>query len=160
MVYFSTIYKQALVTLQSQTFAELTDSDLKDLLDTLLMRSIADFRFPRVSLTYDDAPLAGATEDNLGYYFTADVTQNEFNVLLALMKRLWLQQQLDNEDLFEQKYMDASIRTHSSANMLSKLKERYEIAIEECNQAQYDYSRVGSGASRVTVIYKGLDSEQ
>jgi len=156
MVYFSTIYTQALVTLQSQTLAELTDSDLKDLLDVLLMRSIADFRFPRISLTYT---VATPDTENLGYYFSADVTQNEFNVLLAMMKQLWLQQQLDNEELFEQKYFDASIRTHSSANMLAKLKERYELAVEECNIAQYNYSRAGSGASRITVIYNGLDSE-
>lgn len=157
MVYFSKIYKQALVTLQSNTLAELTDSDLKDLLDVLLMRSIADFRFPRISLAYDDTPIENEPE-NSGYYFYADVTQSEFNVLLALMKRLWLQQQLDNEDLFEQKYFDASIRTHSSANMLAKLKERYELAIEEVNTAQYNYSRVNLNTSRMSVIY-GEDDE-
>jgi hypothetical protein len=156
MVYFSDIHTQALVTLQSPTFAEMTDSDLTELLDVLLMRSIAEFRFPRVSLGYEaSTPIT----DNLGYVFDADVTQNEFNVLLVIMKKLWLQQQLDNEDLFEQRYMDASIRTHSSANLLSKLKERYEIAIEESEQAQYNYSRVNSNASRVSVIYNGLDSE-
>lgn len=142
MVYFEEINKQLLNTISSSTLSGMSDFEIDETLAMLMFRAIADFRFPQIALTYDKE-----VNSNLGtqkYYFTNDITQKEINVLLALMKKYWLEQQLDSERNFEMLYYDKDVRTFSRGNIMQQLKARYEDAKFAAEQAQFDYGRVDS----------------
>lgn len=151
MLYFSEIHKQVLNTLKSNTFSKLTDAEIEESLDLLLLRAVADFRYPNVPLTYNEV------EDSFGtkaYVFTEDVTQNEINVLLSLMKLYWIEQQLDNENRFEDIFYDRDVKTYSRANMMKTLNDRYDQALKESRTAQYNYSRVKDNKPTFGDIYE------
>lgn len=142
MVYFEEINKQLLNTLNSSTLAGMSDYEIDETLALLMFRAIADFRFPQMELTYQQE-----LNPNLGtkkYYFTNDITQKEINVLIALMKKYWLEQQLDSERNFEMLYYDKDVRTFSRGNIMQQLRTRYEDAKLAADQAQFDYGRVDS----------------
>lgn len=151
MLYFSEIHRQALNTLKSSTYAKLPDSAIQESLDLLLLRAIADFRFPRVPLTYEKIVDEYGLE---AYVFTEEVTQNEINVLLALMKLYWIQQQLDNENRFEDIFYDRDVRTYSRANLMKTLNDRYNDAQKDVKIAQYNYSRVKDNKPTLGDIYE------
>lgn len=139
MIFFSTFYNQVLNTMKSNTIAEMSDNDIVQMLDMMLFRAIADFRFPDVSLDFIETenPRTG----NLENAFVENVTQRELNVLLVLVKQYWLEQQLDNENQFASLYYDKDVKTYSAANLLKQINDRYENAKEESRIAQYNYSR-------------------
>lgn len=151
MLYFSEIHKQILNTLKSNTFSELTDAEIDESLDMLLIRAVGDFRYPRISLEYkkvDDG------NGNMVYAFTENVTQKEINVLLSLMKMFWLEQQLDNENRFEDIFYDRDVKTYSRANMMRTLNDRYRDAKADARAAQYNYSREEDNKPRFGDIYE------
>ena len=139
MIFFSTFYNQVLNTMKSNTIAEMSDNDIVQMLDMMLFRAIADFRFPDVSLDFIETenPRTG----NLENAFVENVTQRELNVLLVLVKQYWLEQQLDNENQFASLYYDKDVKTYSAANLLKQINDRYEKSIQESRMAQYNYSR-------------------
>jgi hypothetical protein len=140
MIYFEDINKQLLNTLNSSTLAGMSDYEVDETLALLMFRAIADFRFPQMALTYQQE-----LNPNLGtkkYYFTNNITQKEINVLLALMKKYWLEQQLDSERNFEMLYYDKDVRTFSRGNIMQQIRTRYEDAKIAAEQAQFDYGRV------------------
>lgn len=152
MLKFSEIHKQVLNTLKSNTFSSLTDSEIEESLDMLLIRAVADFRFPNVSLAYEQTSDEGSSETY--YVFTEDITQNEINVLLSLMKLYWLEQQLDSENRFEDLYYDRDVKTYSRANMMKTLNDRYKDAQLDVRTAQYNYSRVKDNKPTLGDIYE------
>ena len=135
---FSSLYDQALNTLKSNTFANMTDKDIENYFSSLAKRAIADFRFPKVSLEYE---VQNQQDGHPEYTFKEEITQKEVNVLLVLIKKYWLEQQIDNETSFEDLYYDRDVRTFSRGNMIRSLNERYEKACDEAKRVQYDYSR-------------------
>lgn len=146
---FSDLHLQLLNTIQSDTLASMSDEDIARTLNLVLIRAIADFLFPRVSLDYERIP--GEIED---YQFVEKITQKEINVILALSKKIWLEQQLDNENHLESVYYDKDVRTHSRANLLKQLNSRYQVAQEEVRLAQYNYSRSLDNKPTVGDIYE------
>lgn len=139
MLYFSEIHRQILNTLKSNTFSQLMDAEIEEHLNMLLIRAIGNFRYPRIPLDYQEIEDEITKEKD--YVFTEEVTQKEINVLLTLMKVYWLEQQLDNESLFEDLFYDRDVKTFSRANMIRTLNDRYKDAKEESKIAQYNYSR-------------------
>lgn len=125
---FHSLYPQILDSLKSDTLAEMTDHDIQLYLDNLIKRAAGDFWFPRIDLSY--GLVSSSDPDDLA--FNNNITQKEINVLLAFIKRFWLEQQLDDEKKMEQKYFDSAIRTHSQANMIMALRQRYQDAVKEC----------------------------
>ena len=148
---FKSLYPQILDSLKSDTLAEMTDHDIQLYLDNLIKRAVADFLFPRIDLSYGLV----SQSDPDDFAFVNDITQKEINVLLTLIKRFWLEQQIDDEEKMEQRYFDASIKTHSQANMLVSLRQRYVDAIKECDVAQHNYSRSLNNKPTVGDIYNG-----
>lgn len=148
---FKSLYPQILDSLKSDTLAEMTDHDIQLYLDNLIKRAAGEFWFPRIDLSYSLASISDP--DDLA--FDNDITQKEINVLLTLIKRFWLEQQIDDEEKMEQRYFDASIKTHSQANMLVSLRQRYVDAIKECDVAQHNYSRSLNNKPTVGDIYNG-----
>lgn len=146
---FKSLYPQILDSLRSDTLANMTDHDIQLYFDNLIKRAVGEFWFPRIDLSYDLATV-GDPDD---YAFDNDITQREINVLLAFIKRFWLEQQLDDEKKMEQKYFDSAIRTFSQANMISSLRQRYQDAVKECYLAQHNYSRSVANKSTIGDIY-------
>jgi len=148
---FKSLYPQILDSLKSNTLAEMTDHDIQLYFDNLIRRAVGDFLFPRIDLSY--GLVSQSDPDDLA--FVNDITQKEINVLLTLIKRFWLEQQIDDEEKMEQRYFDASIKTHSQANMLVSLRQRYVDSIKECEVAQQNYSRSVNNKPTVGDIYNG-----
>ena len=147
---FKSLYPQILDSLKSDTLANMTNHDIQLFLDNLIRRAVADFLFPQIDLSYG----LQFEDDPDDYAFVNDITQKEINVLLILIKRFWLEQQIDDEEKMEQRYFDAAIKTHSQANMLIALRQRYQDALKECVIAQYNYSRSLNNKPTVGNIYK------
>jgi hypothetical protein len=151
---FAELYPQILDSLKSDTLAALTNYDLKVYLDGLIKKAVAAFLFPRIDLGYDINPDDDdAFDDN--YYFFNTITQKEKNVLLVFIKRFWLEQQIDDDSKMEQRYFDAALKTHSQANMIVALRQRYNDALKECEMAQYNYSRSINNTPTIGDIYNG-----
>lgn len=149
MILFSTIHAQVLNTLKSNTFANMHDYQIEQYLDAVLLRAISDFRYPKIDLSYSQQEVEGETV----YVFDNDITQNEINVLLTLMKKHWLEQQLDDESRFQDVYYDRDVKTYSRGNMMKVLTERYELASKAAEKAQYDYSRVTNKKFTYDLMY-------
>ena len=146
---FKSLYPQILDSLKSDTLAEMTDHDIQLYLDNLIKRSAAAFLFPKIDLSYGLA--SESDPDDLA--FVNDITQKEINVLLTFIKRFWLEQQLDDESKMEQRYFDSAIRTHSQANMVMALRQRYQDAMKQCEIEQNHYSRSVANKSTIGDIY-------
>lgn len=140
---FNTFYPQILATLKSKTIAAMSDAQIESYFNDLVIRAIAAFRFPKIPLTYTSAEVDGETV----YTFDENITQREINVLLVLVKMYWLEQQKDNEELFETLYYDRDVKTYSRGNMIKSLKDNYDVAKKNAKTAQYNYSRIASDGS-------------
>lgn len=151
MTKFSEIHRQVLNTLKSSSIAAMDDYDIELMLNDMIIRAVANFRFPKISLTYHEIEDDNETVE---YEFDNTITQRELNVLLVLVKLAWLEQQLDNEVNFDNVYYDKDVRIHSRGNLLKAIQDRYNMAKQEAKTAQYDYQRVtGDGDYAVKDIY-------
>lgn len=116
---FRDIYNQFLTYLSSCTFADLSDTELENELEKFLLRALADFRFPQVSLEYkteevekteivkhDEHSIEPKTEalvikDNNDHFIRRiaidkifideKFSQREVNVIIAYMKKYYLE---------------------------------------------------------------------
>jgi hypothetical protein len=147
---FSVIHQQVLNTLKSSTLAAMEDYEIEVMLNDMIIRAVAEFRFPKIVLTYEEITDANSTVE---YQFVNTLTQREINVILALVKKAWIEQQLDNESNFENTFYDKDVRLHSRGNLVKALQDRYELAKKDAERAQYDYYRVSEGTPAVGDIY-------
>lgn len=139
MTKFSEIHRQVLNTLKSSTLAAMEDYDIEVMLNDMIIRAVGNFRFPKIDLAYEEIV---DYNDTIEYQFVNTITQKEINVILALVKVAWLEQQLDNESNFENTYYDKDVRLHSRGNLIKSIQERHEAAKLEAKTAQYNYYRV------------------
>jgi hypothetical protein len=137
-----------LESIDSCTLSDLTNTILQDQLNMLAERAIADFKFPKYSLAYVyDSTVNPASGIPYGYYFTeldGPLTQKEYNVIVAHMKKYWVEFQISQERLFQNAYYDKDIRLHSPGNTLDKLDKMYKTFIGVALKAERDYSRVNT----------------
>lgn len=133
---FDDIYEQFLTYVRSCTYADLTDEELDSINYKFLIRALAEFRFPQVSLDYTET----VVEEKTIYTFT-EITQREINVLLAYMRKYFLEWILTREKNFEQQYYDMTTRTFSQANLVAQMNAAYKTAIKEANDVNFDYTR-------------------
>ena len=150
---FSDIHMQILYTMKSNTMAEMSDEQLSGYLNAMLIRAIGDFRFPQVPLTY--TKVEATLGEPVDYQFTNEITQREINVLLALVKKNWIEHQLDNESLFQETYYDGDVKVFSKGNLINVLNQRLDAAKKEMKTVQYNYSRVRpDGSPSVGAIHE------
>lgn len=142
---FTDVYVQFLNTLQSDTLAELSDADIVAYLDELMIKAIADFSFPYVSLEFN-------TGDD-GYEFTNSVTQREVNVLLVMLKSFWLEESLDNDGLFGVIYFDRDVKTYSAGNKIKAMQARYELSKDDVRKALNKYYAANENIAQIGNIY-------
>lgn len=144
MVSFETLYNQFLSSISSYTLIQLSDFEIQQELFNLAERSIASFKFPKISLVYT------FNEDEQIHQFNEDITQKEKNIILAYMKLFWIEYQISKEERFQSQYYDNNVRTFSHANMMAQLNRMQENFSKAAKQAEYDYSRIAiDGKPRV-----------
>lgn len=136
MTSFEKLYDQFLSTVSSYTLTQLTNDDIQAELFNLVERSIAAFKFPKISLAYT------LNEDDYVHYFTETLTQKEINVILAYMKLFWVEYQISNEQRFLTQYYDDKVRTFSQGNVMAQLNRLHENFIENAKRTEYEYGRV------------------
>lgn len=136
MVSFEILYNQFLSSISSYTLSQLSDYEIQAELFNFAERAIANFKFPKVDLSYTLNP-----SDEI-YYFDNNPGQKEFNVLLAYMKLAWVEFNLSKEEKLQTLYYDDNVRTFSAANMLAQLNRMHENFVSAAKQAEYDYSRI------------------
>lgn len=144
MVSFEKLYDQFLSTISSYTLAQLREDEVQAELFNFAINAIAKFKFPKVDLSYT------LNEADFMYYFDNEVTQREFNVILAYMKVEWIGFQISIEERMQNQYYDDNVRTFSVGNLLAQLNRMYENFIEKARLEEYNYGRVNaSGKPRI-----------
>lgn len=130
-LYFQSIYDSFLSKITDDMYMELTKEETSDMLKELLLSAIPHFEFPRVNMEY--------TEDDSGeYYFIADLTFEEVNILATYMIVEWMGQQLASVENIRMKYSGQDFKFTSQANHMQKLL-----------QLKKDYDREGFHLQRL-----------
>ena len=146
----SCLYPLFLSSLSSCTLASYTDQELQNELDILVKRSIARFKFPKVSLNYaydytiTDMSLPIVERSTKGYYFTENVGSRECEVILAWMKVYWLEYQLSKERNYENLYADKDVKAFSNGNLISAIEKAYNTMTLAARKVEEDYGRVNA----------------
>lgn len=144
---FATIYNRFLGKITDDMYLELTPEDTIRDLQNLLVDAIPGFEFPRNNL-YDyeikvvemyenevvseDFVIGVVWNDSLDLEeiprvlvdrssFTAELTEEEINILALLMKQSWVQRQVTSIENTRMKYSGSDFKMTSQANHLSKL---------------------------------------
>ena len=140
------LFPQFLQSLDSCTISEYSNFEIQNQISMLAIRAIADFKFPKVSLEYSfDETINAATAIAKGYYFLSnDVSQKEYNVIVARMKQYWVEFQLSQERLFYNAYYDKDIRLHSPGNTIHNLDKLFKTFKGLADKAEYNYYRVNA----------------
>ena len=108
----------------------------------LLKMAIARFKYPRVSLDFEE--VAAANEEDSPqlkiYQFSEDLTNDEIQMLAVLMKHEWVKRCVASWEHIGQLYTS---KDFSSANHLDKLNDLEANIMREVNKQQdiYDRSR-------------------
>jgi hypothetical protein len=140
-----TLFPQFLNSVDSCTLSEYSNYQIQTQVGILATRAIADFKFPRVELTYTyDNEANAETAIEKGYYFDNDITQKEVNVIVSRMKHYWVEYQISQERNFQNNYYDSSIRVHSSGNILHNLDKLLKTFKSLADKVEYNYYRVNS----------------
>lgn len=148
-------------------YLELTPEDTIRDLQNLLVDAIPGFEFPRNNLydyeikvveTYEnevvseDFVIGVVWNDSLDLEeiprvlvdrssFTADLTEEEINILALLMKQSWVQRQVTSIENTRMKYSGSDFKMTSQANHLSKLMSLLEESRRDSFHMQRLYKR-------------------
>ena len=110
----------------------------------LLKMAIARFKYPRVSLEFEEVNAACDDEDNSPllkiYQFSSDLTNDEIQMLAVLMKHEWIRRCVASWEHIGQLYTS---KDFSAANHLDKLNDLEANVKREVEKQQdiYDRSR-------------------
>ena len=146
----SCLFPLFLSSLSSCTLASYTDQELQNELDILAKRSIARFKFPKISLKYAydseiaDMNLPVVERSTKGYYFIEEIGYREIEVILAWMKVYWLEYQLSKERNYENLYADKDVKAFSSGNLISAIEKAYNTMMATARKVEEDYGRVAA----------------
>lgn len=107
----------------------------------LLKMAIARFKYPRVSLDFEEVTdTAECTPQFKIYQFTDDLTNDEIQLLALYMKHEWIKRCVASWEHIGQLYTS---KDFSAANHLDKLNDLEANVLREVNEQQdiYDRSR-------------------
>lgn len=165
MTYFSTVYNRFLEKITDDMYLELTPEDTVKDLQRLLLNAIPGFEFPRVNLYSNVIETMTIEEEEMREhdflvgvvwaelpdepapppmvivdrsYFTAELTDEEINILAIIMMEGWLQRQVTSIENIRMKYSGSDFKMTSQANHLSKL-----LALQtECRRQSHHMQRL------------------
>lgn len=132
MTSFNTIIDRFLSKITDDMYLELTEEDTIRDAKQYLLDAIPYFEFPRFPIFDYDAEVGA---------FSADLTQEEINILAILMKQAWLDRQINSIETTRMKYSGADFKMTSQANHLAKLLNLKSENHRENIHAQRLYKR-------------------
>lgn len=161
---FSTVYNRFLGKITDDMYVELTPEDTLRDLQNLLIDAIPAFEFPRKDLdsyTIETAEIATievaatdfvtqtdeqtSTSEVDRSAFTADLTDEEINILAIEMQTSWLKRQIASIENTRMKYSGADFKFTSQANHLSKLLSLADECRRDSMHKQRLYKRRRKG---------------
>ena len=107
----------------------------------LLKMAIARFKYPRVSLDFEEVNPAGVEDSSPQlkiYQFKNDITNAEIQMLALYMKHEWIKRCVASWDHIGQLYTS---KDFSAANHLDKLNDLQLQVKAECDRAKDDYDK-------------------
>ena len=148
-------------------YLELTPEDTVKDLQNLIVDAIPGFEFPRVNLydyeisvvemleneiTAEDFVIGTVWNDSLDLEevprvlvdrssFSAELSQEEINIIALLMKQAWVQRQVTSIENTRMKYSGSDFKMTSQANHLSKLMSLLEESRRDSFHMQRLYKR-------------------
>lgn len=153
---FSKIYDRFFAHVTDDMFMELTEAETYDMLQDLLLAAITKFEFPRFNINdytigvmnetisyrgVDSGGLEVEAAEWEGGYFTADLTNEEIEILAINMLMEWLTMQLATTENTRMKYSGTDFKFSSQANHMAKLVELITEYKEQKINLQRLYSR-------------------
>jgi len=140
MTSFDTVYTAFLSKILDDEWEDWDEEDLQADLFTLLQAAIVRFKFPRVSLDYDE------------YGFTDELTNEEVQILACYMKCEWLNRTILTWENVKPLYDE---RDFSQANLLDKFnamlaaEQKHALQLESIyyrsiNKKPFKYSQMSS----------------
>lgn len=139
---FTVIYDRFLGKVTDDMYLELTLEDTIRDLQNIFIQAIPDFEFPRFDLydyeleqeeiTLDEIPPADAfiikqdQEEGICIidksHYNIDLTSEEINIIAILMKKNWIERQLNSIENIRMKYSGSDFKFTSQANHMAKLQ--------------------------------------
>lgn len=120
-----------------------SQTDFNTYLSAWLIQAIPQFSNCDQSLAYSNSA------------FTATLTQKNINILTLLMKKLWLEKEIDNILQMNNLVQDRDFKTFSQGQNMKAKQDRYNMMKEEVSQQLVEYGLNNSvdWASWYTGIY-------
>ena len=156
MTEFSVVYENFLSKITDDMYMEMTVEDTEAMLQPLLLSALHYFEFPRQNIFDYDIE----TET-----FSADLTNEEVNILGTYMVVEWMSQQLASVENTRMKYSGSDFKFTSQANHMSKIltvKKDYERLGFHLQRLYKRRKADSTGAIKSTsgsIMAKGRDSE-
>lgn len=138
---FTVIYNHFLGKVTDDMYLELTLEDTIKDLQNILIQAISDFEFPRFDLNdytleqeemnVENAPsdsfiIKKNDEDGMCIveksHYNIDLTLEEINIIAILMKKNWIERQLNSIENIRMKYSGSDFKFTSQANHMAKLQ--------------------------------------
>ena len=141
---FSTVYDVFFGGIEDDMYVSMTVAETEADLYNFLIRAIIDFRGSKISLLVTDLVLQE---------FSNTLGIHEIVILAEIMKREWLERQINKVDLLQQGYTDDSFRRTSQAEHIKSLTAWLEVQMDKVIKMKLEYSKLDSGYS---LSYTGL----
>ena len=130
MTSFNDIYDQFLMMVKDYRLNSLYESSVTNFTTHLsgwLIPAITDFNRCDQSLEYT------------GTDFTETLSPKNIKILAMMMKRYWLNQEIENITQMSLHVQDRDFKTFAEANNLNAKKDKYILDMEEISQTLVDY---------------------
>ncbi len=128
---FQAVYDFFLMKVEDYSFLKLTEQELEDHLEKMLIISSAKFRNCKKDLSDRDL----TTEQ-----FNVDLSDMEKEILANLMVVEYLRPEITTSNLIKQSMTDRDFKIYSQANHLTQLMELYKQVRNESQSLLNDYS--------------------
>lgn len=124
---FFKIYCRFLDKIQDEAYMELTMDDTLQIIDSILMDAIPDFRFPKFNINNfnkDAITIDGSDEDGnpiVRGAFGTTLTNEEEDIIAELMLNEWYRRQLASTRLTQMRYSTSDFKQTSQAAHMQRL---------------------------------------
>jgi len=132
----------------------MNDEDLTATLNGFAIAAINRFLFPKMPLTYEYEEAVDPLDNTpYGYYFVDQddipIGQPEYQVILAFMKCIWIENRITDNNNFNNPFFDKDIKGYSPANMLAAMKNMKESYEKSAEKIAFNYGRVNKDGKTV-----------
>jgi len=160
---FYDIYCRYLDQITDDLFTELTMEECFEQMESVLMRAITGFKFPKFRPFAYDLEYEALRDEEGNVIskgaFEDELTLEEINIIVDLMIIEWFHRELARADLTRQKYSGPDFKFTSQAAHIQRLNAIIESKIKENKRMQAMYGRrMIDDEGRIKPNYDGLSS--